>query len=78
MRFGPSLLMSKFYQIIFVLSIVGMAGIEPATSCPQNRRATAALHPVEPPTGFEPAIFALQKHCITIMLQGLIEGAYGP
>ena len=28
-----------------VMSVVGVAGIEPATSCSQSKRAPAALHP---------------------------------
>ena len=38
-------LVDKRPILIAVYRLVGVGGIEPPTSCSQNRRATAALHP---------------------------------
>ena len=55
--------------------VVDLAGFEPATNRLSVDHSTAELQ-VKPSTGFEPAIFALQEHCITIMLQGQFGDIY--
>ena len=46
-------------------SVVGAAGIEPATSCSQSRRATAALRPekLARQEGLEPSTRGIEARC---------------